>query len=225
MSWTLGVQFTNTSKTQNVDAFGVSSCGFCAISSVVNVFSLASEGVQWGSISNVEENVYCGAQRSCYLTVISNVNGNVISMAHRGAESANITNINGDVVALGASSLWEASITNVAKVTCDGDHACSGSSITNVSTIIAHDTSAIESATIISGGSDLFMKINGTMSTYEVYCDAGDVCTFICQSSDACSNMNLYCNGECYFPTGTPSVIPTCKYFTLIFSLGFAADL
>ena len=44
----------------------------------------------------------------------------------------------------------------------------------------------------------IHMYINGTNSnSYDVYCNSSDTCKIDCLSTDACTNMNLYCYGTC----------------------------
>ena len=83
------------------------------------------------------------------------------------------------------------------KLIADGDDSLSGAIITSNSNFEKYGV--------------LNVYINGTMNDeYEFYCSDGDYCNITCQSLDACSNMNLYCLGDCWVDCGNDYDNITC---------------
>ena len=76
--------------------------------------------------------------------------------------------------------------------------------------MIAHGKNCLGGSIIISENNisstqydNLDVEINATMDEdYDFYCNQTDRCNIMCQSSNACTNMHLYCFGECWVDCG-----------------------
>ena len=185
----------------NIYCLSFASCYFANINeNVNNVFAYGDFSAPSTNIYNVKDSIYCATRWSCQSSDINNVVNNVYGLGLEALYNAQISNVGNNVMVAGYRVLIFGDVSNVANVICIGYEACMSTDIANVTNIMANGYNVLSDATVVSnrGGLSFTIKINGTIDDdYEITCSINDTCFIYCESSDACTNLNLHCDGSC----------------------------
>ena len=87
---------------------------------------------------------------------------------------------------------------------CIAEESCRDATIRGIGNFVANGEDALYGATIISEtsfagfGSIFNVSINQSNSiAFEIYCNRSDTCEISCESSNACTQLTVYCHGLC----------------------------
>ena len=210
-----GCGYKTLTNANNIYGVGNYACLFGNIINSNTIYLYGFAAAQRATIRNISGNVYCGARASCRYVKISNIGGSVIAASYQALFVATIRNVNNSVICFGAQCGDRMNVSNAKNVYCEGDGSCHNATITNVENIYIHGDDALPNTIIISSSSgddnynnfnETNLFINGTSnSTFTFYCNDTNKCTIQCQSTDACTSLNLCCqdSSTCLVSCGT----------------------
>lgn len=126
---------------------------------------------------NINSSVYCGSNSACSSSAI------------------NAENI---VACGGIYSCLSSTIKYARYLYCTGLYSCLSVLTSQIQNTYVLARGA--SLKIVSGGIDVNVYFLATQDRYganSVTCDSGDNCYIECGTNDACTNLFVYCNGNC----------------------------
>eukprot|EP01083_Nonionella_stella_P271154 918632_1 len=146
-------------------------------------------------LTKTKQFVLCSAYQSCHQSVIAINNNTLYCEAKEGCTGSTIR---ADAVyCSGFEACYESMIYGPRFVECRGDRSC-------------------EHTSVISDGRSVDLFLTGHQAGWylSLYCNDTDVCNVYCTGFEACSDINLFCNGNCNTiepkpPTQSPSTDPT----------------
>eukprot|EP01083_Nonionella_stella_P284628 969017_1 len=107
-----------------------------------------------------------------------------------------VSNINDTLFCEGWQSCWRSSVNYVEYVYCSATKSCEDSNFIGAKYVKCDGFWSCYLTTIISGGTDLFLYLNGGYSGANVmiFCNKTDVCTVNCVGFQSCLNTQIVCN-------------------------------
>ena len=208
------------SGADNLLCRGHDACESTTVDSIKNVFGFSWYSIQYATISNITENIYCVASWSCYSATFSEIGGNIYGVSYGSLYNATITNtlgtsITDNIYVIGYQSGYSMEINNVKCIFAAGYQVLIGATISGFRNLYVNGTNALDDSTLTTQLSTNFndtsininckvrLYIDGTNSNkYNVTCSNGDECFINCESSTGCTKMWLTCNGTCYVNCG-----------------------
>ena len=186
----------------NLYCNGYESCeNSLLISHFNSIYGYGSNAIEYSIIKYIN-NIYCGGYQSCQLTRITNVFNNIYASNYQVLYQSIINHVENCIIGAGYQALYQSTISNVSNVYCISTRSCEDSTIRDVhDSIYANGENALRNSEIISStvihsnnSNTLYIYINGTNDGYfDIQCTARDICYIECQSSQACTNLKLYC--------------------------------
>lgn len=203
----------------NLYCNGGYTCEHSIIDNFNTVWMYARNGGYYTEISNIEEDVYCGAKWSCQNAIISNVGNDVYGTGYFALQYSIISNVTNNVIAFGRNSLDSGYVFNATNVVCNGIYSCHHTQFLAVTYIYAYGDAALANTEIYSAfdmiygvnntGIDnndrtMIIRANGTDGNEwtRIYCNESDICKIDCQTQNACKYFYLFCEGDCYVSCG-----------------------
>lgn len=179
-----------------------------------NVYSLGYAALVDSEVYDTGKNVYCLAFRSCRDTIIGEIGNVVYGFGYYSLQEANVYNIASNktiskVYVVGYLTGYQARFQNVESLYAGGHFALQHAKIQGIRELVVSGVDVLFNTTIATGltnnrmydesGNMVTMYIKGTNSnSYTVICDTNETCYIYCESSTACTNMILTCNGTCF---------------------------
>ena len=186
---------------------GGNSCRISRISNVKDsIWVYGLHGLYESEINYVGNNIYLLTNDACRNCNVSNIFGNIYGFGIGSINGATISNVSGAVFGFTKDSLGRATIQNVAKVYCAWESACRNSIIRGAALIMSTYPIALsgsiivsdmESSTTTEDSRTMIVKLYYTSEDFSIYCSYGDTCKIGCFAQDACTDLELYCNGTC----------------------------
>ena len=199
----------NVNQIQNVRhlyCMGYMSCfGIDIIEEIRNAFVYSAEGAKMSTMKDVSNNIYCAAKMACYATTVRNVTNSVHVNGYRALAKSLVGQISNRVIAVGYEAMDGSRLTDVATVICGSRRSCTNVMIRGIhKELYIYGYNSIIGSTIITESpfddySVLTITIVDTQDEwFDVYCNSTDRCKIKCESTNACSHMNLHCFGLCF---------------------------
>ena len=210
----------------SVHCHGWFSCSYAIISNVGDSIWMYSQESAIGAVINgVGNDLHFAGTFSCYLCNVANVNGNIYAIGPWSMRFATITNVSGEIFGVRQGSLANTTIKNVPKILCSGDRCCEYGRFFSIAWIEQRQDQSLNRAEIYSDMIHHHNKFNddnnnsnnsidnkynkynnnrtmtvllyGSNEELTIYCSYQDICRIGCFDKDACSRVDLYCNGTC----------------------------
>ena len=198
---------TTITTANNVYCGGMASCQDGSLRDIGgNVYFYGSTSGSYTDIDGVHGSVYCASgYQSCYNSEMKNINDDLYGVGYQSLFASDITNIGDSVLGFGYQTLAQTTIVNVGSLYCDGDYCFQNGHIETVYNITVNGSNALVDSVMISqlSGADFILKIYGDNNeSFSLTCTGSDDCYIGCYSENACTNMELYCTGDCFIDCG-----------------------
>ena len=172
------------------------------VSNIENVYAYGRMAFYSVLFVNID-NLFIHGDKACDQAIIRNVFNNIYINGDNGLAFANVSNVKISIYAMGYEALLQSDVFNVSNVYCLAKESCEHSTLIGIhNKIYAFGENALRYSTIISNSNfdnngNLVVHINGTNNDdFDIYCNVTDICIIKCQSTDACTNLNLHCGGN-----------------------------